>query len=83
VKTGRARTSEANRRAPRLPAHFAGLTPDVAFFIERTTPIEPAALDRWKALEGEGWDVTALVDEQATTMVGLGCRYRPALKASA
>jgi hypothetical protein len=83
VKTGRARTSEANRRAPRLPAHFAGLSQDVEFFIERTTPVEPAALERWKALEGEGWDVTALIDDQATTMVGLGWRFRPDRKRAA
>jgi len=56
---------------------FAGLDPAGAIesFIERSTPPDPAQLDRWKQLQHEGWDVTALVDAQATTMVGLGFRY--------
>jgi hypothetical protein len=45
------------------------------FFLERSTPPDPACLDRWKALQDEGWDVEALVAEDGSTMVGLGCRY--------
>jgi hypothetical protein len=55
---------------------FAGVHPeDVEFFLERVTPPTGEALDRWKDLQLQGWDVTALVDAEATTMVGLGCRY--------
>lgn len=76
MKTGRARTQERILRgAPARPGPFAGLSLAYEFFVERVRPVDPAALDRWKALESEGWDVTALVDAQATTMVGLGFRY--------
>ena len=57
---------------------FAGASArEYSFWLERVEPIDPAALDRWKALSREGWDVTALVDEPppGTHLIGLGHRY--------
>lgn len=59
---------------------FAGTRPEaVAFLLERVDLADKAATDqafeRWRLLEREGWDVTALVDVEETHMVGLGCCY--------
>lgn len=63
---------------------FAGIAPELELesFLERVPASDAgAALERWRELELEGWDVTALTAEdggQVLELVGLGCRYRPA-----
>jgi hypothetical protein len=52
------------------------------FALERSTPPDPRALERWKRLKREGWDVEALVAVDGSTMVILACRYRDELKAA-
>jgi hypothetical protein len=60
---------------------FAGIRPeDVASFIERVDLTSGnanalSALDRWKELQREGWDVEALCAEDGSHMIGLGCLY--------
>ena len=55
---------------------FAGLYSELETFLERV-PMRHAvwALDRWKQLEREGWDVTALGATDGTHLIGMGCRY--------
>jgi hypothetical protein len=54
---------------------FAGAS-SFDYFCERVAPPTLEALERWKALQLEGYDVTALVDQRCTVLVGLGLRYR-------
>ena len=60
---------------------LAGLDPGrIETFVERVTRARDfgPALDRWKVLTREGWDVAALtLDEggQVVELVGLGFRY--------
>jgi len=63
-----------------LALALGALVPPYDFFIERET--RPSAfvfaIDRWKRLKAEGWDVDALTFDdggQVTALVGLGCRY--------
>jgi hypothetical protein len=63
---------------------FAGLELELETFLERV-PVKQsgAALERWRELEREGWDVTALTYDaggQVLELVGLGCRYSPAAR---
>ena len=67
---------------------FAGVRPgEVECFIERVPAREAAAaIDRWRELQREGWDIEALTYDdggQVTELVGLGCRYPTALRATA
>ena len=57
---------------------FAGLDPgSVQSFIERIGEADfPAARDRWKQLQAEGWDVVVLYEFDGHEIVGLGWRYR-------
>jgi hypothetical protein len=76
--------SEALSRGTARARAFAGVLPeDVECFIERSSPPDPDCLPRWKALQREGWDVEALVAEDGSTMVGLGCRYLSAARETA
>lgn len=60
---------------------FGGLNPEqIETFVERVELQGEFvdALDRWRAMRGEGWDVTALTVEdggQLIALVGLGWRY--------
>lgn len=56
--------------------NFAGVGAGAyVYFLERSTPPDPARLDAWKELEREGWDITAVVKDDGSTMVGFGIRY--------
>jgi hypothetical protein len=61
---------------------FAGLELELETFLERVPVSESgAALERWRELEREGWDVSALTYDAGGVvleLVGLGCRYAPA-----
>lgn len=57
---------------------FAGIGPltPADWFVERVSMAEATkALDRWKVLQREGWDVTALGAVDGTHLIGLGCLY--------
>jgi hypothetical protein len=61
---------------------FAGIGPGlVESFLERVELAGAgkvaAALERWRELELEGWDVTALGAVDGSHLIGLGFRYRP------
>jgi hypothetical protein len=59
-----------------------GAKPTYEFFIERVPVKEIDALMRWKTMKDAGWEVDALTYDdggQVTELVGLGCRYAPAV----
>ncbi len=60
---------------------FAGVTRDDYEFLLERVALNVAgeanrAIDRWKALERQGWDLTVLGALDGSHMVALGCRYR-------
>ena len=60
---------------------FAGIRPELETFLERAPMNQaPAALDRWKQLEENGWEVTALGAVDGSHLIGLGCRYLSATR---
>jgi hypothetical protein len=59
---------------------FAGVSrSDYEFFVERvdlrSSGAANRAIDRWRRLERDGWDVMALGHVDGSHMIGLGCRY--------
>jgi len=50
--------------------------PPLETFLERVPSDAhlPDALARWKQMQREGWDLTALVAPDSKTVVALGCR---------
>ncbi len=51
-------------------------TPPLEVFIERVPADSklPGVLARWKEMQRDGWDLTALVARDSKTVVALGCR---------
>jgi DNA polymerase IIIc chi subunit len=45
-------------------------------FIERVPSDHTlaAAIDRWKAMRADGWDLVALIAPDSKTVIALGCR---------